>query len=239
MGENLWSQDPNSRTGWHGKVVLDGSTGDLRVTALSGQDKDVTNLYRSNGRHETHRPDGTVEFTFKAEGDATERTFKFKGGFEDGVDSLEQPLEMKVKNEDGKVFTWRHQSDNTYKLDGAPKQATIEVSQNDRGELTYKFENLDTGYRREVSNGRDLITDTTGDVTETKLNDTLLESNIGGTRMIYDESGEPVSMEQAGENVENEMEEAGQEVEDAAENAETEMEEEVEGTDDMNGDDDM
>ena len=46
-------------------------------------------------------------------------------------------------------------------------------------------------------------------------------------------------MEQAGENVENEFEEAGQEVEDAAENAETEMEEEVEGTDDMNGDDDM
>lgn len=42
-----------------------------------------------------------------------------------------------------------------------------------------------------------------------------------------------------GEDVENAAEEAGNEVENAAENAGNEMEEEVDGTDDMNGDDDM
>ena len=46
-------------------------------------------------------------------------------------------------------------------------------------------------------------------------------------------------MENAADEAGDEMEEAGQDVENAAENAENEMEEEVEGTDDMNGDDDM
>ena len=39
--------------------------------------------------------------------------------------------------------------------------------------------------------------------------------------------------------IENSAEEAGQEIEQAADNAGNEIEEEVEGTDDMNGDDDM
>lgn len=43
------------------------------------------------------------------------------------------------------------------------------------------------------------------------------------------------AVESMGEDVEN----AGEEVENAAENAGDEMEEEVEGTDDMNADDDM
>ena len=47
------------------------------------------------------------------------------------------------------------------------------------------------------------------------------------------------AVEEMGNDIEESAEEAGQEVENAAENAETEMEEEVEGTDDMNADDDM
>ncbi|HKJ48440.1 MAG TPA: hypothetical protein VJ973_05090 [Christiangramia sp.] len=46
-------------------------------------------------------------------------------------------------------------------------------------------------------------------------------------------------MENAADEAGDELEEAGQDVENAAENAENEMEEEVEGTDDMNADDDM
>jgi len=46
-------------------------------------------------------------------------------------------------------------------------------------------------------------------------------------------------VEQVGEDIENEMEEAGNEIEEAGEDMENEMEEEVEGTDDMNADDDM
>lgn len=47
------------------------------------------------------------------------------------------------------------------------------------------------------------------------------------------------NIEESAQDAENDLEEAGQDVENAAENAETEMEEEVEGTDDMNADDDM
>ena len=46
-------------------------------------------------------------------------------------------------------------------------------------------------------------------------------------------------MEQVGDDIEDAAEEAGNDIEDAADNAGNEMEEEVEGTDDMNADDDM
>ena len=46
-------------------------------------------------------------------------------------------------------------------------------------------------------------------------------------------------MEDAADEAGNEIEEAGQDVENAADNAGNEMEEEVDGSDDMNGDDDL
>ncbi|MCF4101934.1 hypothetical protein L1I30_09675 [Gillisia sp. M10.2A] len=47
------------------------------------------------------------------------------------------------------------------------------------------------------------------------------------------------AVEEMGTDIENAAEEAGDEVEAAADNAGNEIEEEVDGTDDVNGDDDM
>ncbi len=47
------------------------------------------------------------------------------------------------------------------------------------------------------------------------------------------------AVEAVGNDMEDAAEEAGEEVEAAAENVETETEEEINGTDDVNGDDDM
>ena len=66
----------------------------------------------------------------------------------------------------------------------------------------------------------------------------MMSLSIYSCRETTEEKTED-AVESMGEDVENAAEEAGNEVENAAENGGNEMEEEVDGTDDMNGDDDM
>lgn len=192
VADNLWATSPTARSGWHGKLELDGRTGDLRVTALSGTESGVTNLYRAGGRHETLRPDGTAEFSFKADGDPAERTFKFAQSFGDGDEAsvLSQPLSMKVKGEDGKVSTWTKISGDRYVCDGEGKRARIEVSRDENDRLSYRFENLDTGYKKEVSGGILKETRVEGDTTEVTENGRVLQVSIGASRMFVADSAD-------------------------------------------------
>ncbi|MCA9816046.1 MAG: hypothetical protein KC652_13085 [Cyanobacteria bacterium HKST-UBA01] len=202
VSDNIWATSPTARSGWHGKLELDGRTGDLRVTALSGTESGVTNLYKAGGRHEILRPDGTAEFSFKVDGDPAERTFKFDQSFgsggasgdSDSASVLTQPLSMKVKGEDGKISTWTRigGDGDRYVCDGEGKRARIEVSRDEHDHLSYRFENLDTGYKKEVSNGILRETRVEGDTTEVTENGKTLEISIGASRMFMDKSVDKV-----------------------------------------------
>ncbi|MCM4157202.1 hypothetical protein [Gramella sp. AN32] len=63
--------------------------------------------------------------------------------------------------------------------------------------------------------------------------------SIYSCRETTEENDDMDDIEHVGDDIENAAEEAGNDIENAADNAGNELEEEVEGTDDMNGDDDM
>lgn len=196
ISKNIWATDPNARTGWHGKVEFDGTTGDISVTALSGADRDMTNLYRPTGRHEKHYPDGSVEFTFKAEGETVERTFKFKEGFGNDRDTLNQPEELTVKNEGGATYTWTRQKGDVYTQGGTKRRAKFSLSENEKGALKYTFEDLDSGERKEIENGRIFESEKKGELTEVKINGKLVEKSYGATRIHLDDKSEPKRIDQ-------------------------------------------
>ncbi len=199
VSADLWAQTQQANTGWSGKLEIDGVTGSFTRVPLTGTDKDVRDVLRTDGVREKYRPDGSMDFEVKFP-DGTTRLFSFKTSFAKGSQELTQPENLKVTTKDGTVSEWKRLTGDQYDIAGTKTNCKFRVSIT--GE--YQFQNLDTGYdvTRRLDGTEETFEKLSDGSTQRKRNGNVIEFQLGEHRVIvtYDDSGNAVRLEHANEN---------------------------------------
>ncbi|MGD9684996.1 MAG: hypothetical protein AB7W16_27840 [Candidatus Obscuribacterales bacterium] len=198
--DDMWSTDPKSRTGWHGRMEFDGRTGELRITPLSGKDANVTTVSRPDGRTETLKPDGSMSMELQFEGEESNRRFEFASGFPPAGGTL-KPQKMTV-DADGSKSEYRLRADGKYELDGKVVDADIQVERDSEGLYSYSFVDHASGFEKHCRDGFVSVEDPTNQLSTIKQDGRYESVSEAGSdyRFAYDSQGELESFEDHGAN---------------------------------------
>ncbi|MBZ0185827.1 MAG: hypothetical protein K8F91_06195, partial [Candidatus Obscuribacterales bacterium] len=172
---------------------MDGATGEVRITPLSGNDALRTTANQTDGRKEFHNPDGSMEMEICFNRDESTRQFKFENGFDVDNRTLKDPLSMTVTDGDGNKSEYKRSAAGEYEVNGKKVKAEIELSKDPSGRYSYSFKNLDTGYSKSVTDGRVEVDDPGNGLKTVEKNGRFTSLVIEGSKYSFSYDGEKVA----------------------------------------------
>lgn len=198
--DDVWSTDPAAKTGWHGRMELDGRTGELRITPLSGRDANVTTVSRPDGRTETLKPDGSMSMDLQFEGEDGKRQFEFASGFPSGGGTL-KPQKMTV-DANGSRSEYVRRADGKYELDGRVVDADIQVERDSEGRYSYSFVDRGSGFEKRCRDGFVSVEDPLNKLSTVKRDGRYESVSEAGSdySFVHDGDGKLESFEDHGAN---------------------------------------
>jgi hypothetical protein len=185
VADDVWSNDPNAKTGWNGHIEIDGARGTFSRLNNDGASKGVRDETRANGISESYKPDGSMEVEIPYP-DNQKYLFKFKESFAPGKNLLTNPEEVKVVDSAGTATVWKKTGANEYQNESGTKWKTeIEVKKDG----TYSYKDLDDGervlrtrdghYEKEVPKDKSLVVKDNGKITRVKVGDDDIQIEYG------------------------------------------------------------
>lgn len=200
VANDVWSTDPNAKTGWSGRIEYDGVKGTFIRVQGAGADKGERVLTRANGIGETYKTDGSMLFTIPQTNGAR-YSFRFNEQFADGKDVLKQPGEVKIVSKEGSETVWTKVGEKEYQTaNGTKWKAEIEVTRDG----TYSYKDLDTGERVVRTKDGRAETDTPANKTFTVKEDgkyTRVKVGDQELQIDYGADGKPVEYRHANLNL--------------------------------------